>query len=1377
MRKNFLSYLMLMLVAAFSLSAQAQDYSVKVEWNLDNALEIYTDYNLTQKATPVTQTATSATFDVKQDYYLKAADGYILEAIVNNGTNITSWYNARYNVSQYGATEKNVTVTLGKLETVGYLTFDLVNGADDVRATLQNSTDSKMSSNTAIDCTKTGSQQVALTQYDNSLYITRSNYSQPIYSVKKNGETQTASYNNYTIAVAAGDKIEVAYYDPATYVEPTPAEVSLTLSGDAAAALNNIRNLTTNKSVWAATLEASDYKTTFNVGDKVRLSFVGDYTINSLTANGADLATVESGDYTNSADYVLEGNTVFAVDATKKVYEEASLTVYLNSEMEGVHFWTSYDEEQAVTATLKGQTTADLTINGQTVPAGSYEYQLTGIDGKTKRCFYSLDQGYYLAKSVYNSGDPSDYQLAGSALSAEFSPFYLEVNKINYSAKAAVYYNGEADMARLTSADAAGMPTQYEGQTSTLAEGYSVIGFDPAYNTNFSVRPWGLSSDQQLYVYNNGTAVAADENDMYSTALTDGAVLKVFAAASAPAKTTVTFTVPDGASALVTYDRVAKYTDFSAPLSSFGPTEVTVTPAAGYGLTVNDAAVELTDGSYTFTATGAATVALVAPKAKPLTITSTTPANGETVKNFSMFKASVMPNDWTYEIGANAEDLSGVKLTDPAGNVHNPSTVEIVGADQNGYIYGFSFDSEFTESGEYTMTLAAGTFYEMEWDGDAEVYNKVAGGSESEELTVKFTVDANAKSPLEQYVLTPADGSATRKISAVKVVFPKVGQLSQNYMSEELCTLTNGTVSYEGSAMMDWNSGNMHSVIVNFMDADGNEVTVTEAGTWNFAMPAGLFTADGEGTPAISATFTVDPAAPIQVTADPANGSNVDAPAADDYFMVTFTYEGVNEVTMEPTDALAGCRVLFANNEVAHVEDVTSEPGYMLMQGEMNQVIVAFSANFFTQAGVLKISMDEGLFTMDGGEGTPAVEYELTIGDYKDYNAVFTPANGTEVTDLSEILIEFPGATSATYNEDEAYIILQSSSWIAPTSPEVTVVEGAEHPTFKLTYDLTDMNLKAGTYRLLVGQNTFMLDGAQGCEDLTANWTLVRTGDIDMTWTASPTGSLVNEGWGLYASFVFNENESVSITDRSGIVVKFNDEVLESNYGDGSEEKAWYYMYQESYTPHVIMIMANGGILADPSTVGTLSVTIPAGALSVSGQPTTEAVSYEWNVRQPKVYSAKVTPADGTDAEDLSVITVEFTDATTAELYMNSFISLRSADYTTYQLSQPSEVVAVEGAEHPTFQIKFANAPTALTKYVFNMRAGAFTLDGDAESPEIICNYGKKSGVEGIAADENGLYTVYTISGVLVVKDGSAQQVNALPAGLYIVNGQKKAIK
>ena len=106
-------------------------------------------------------------------------------------------------------------------------------------------------------------------------------------------------------------------------------------------------------------------------------------------------------------------------------------------------------------------------------------------------------------------------------------------------------------------------------------------------------------------------------------------------------------------------------------------------------------------------------------------------------------------------------------------------------------------------------------------------------------------------------------------------------------------------------------------------------------------------------------------------------------------------------------------------------------------------------------------------------------------------------------------------------------------------------------------------------------------------------------------------------------------------------------------------------------------------------------------------------------------------------------------------------------------------MTAVAGAEVPTFELTFANAPVNAGIYVLTIRSDAFTLDGAQESPaiEITYDFDKQSGVDGIVFNGSDEVTVVTIDGRTVLVNAPAAAVRDLPAGIYIINGQKTLIK
>ena len=69
---------------------------------------------------------------------------------------------------------------------------------------------------------------------------------------------------------------------------------------------------------------------------------------------------------------------------------------------------------------------------------------------------------------------------------------------------------------------------------------------------------------------------------------------------------------------------------------------------------------------------------------------------------------------------------------------------------------------------------------------------------------------------------------------------------------------------------------------------------------------------------------------------------------------------------------------------------------------------------------------------------------------------------------------------------------------------------------------------------------------------------------------------------------------------------------------------------------------------------------------------------------------------------------------------------------------------------------------------------------GDLYNPALVYVYtinGIGTSITGIKTDANGNVKVYTIDGVYVGEGAAAETINSLPAGVYIINGTKVAIK
>lgn len=1396
MKKFVFGFLSMLFAVLGAEPAQA----LTVQWDEPGSVVIRTSHDDASTNIAIDPTATSFELTESQMYYVCPAPGYQLVS-----TEVISGGNATFKVNNYGTGQfvsadnewrsgYTVKINTRKLTANGSITINVINGAEKISGHLVNKADYNMSTSTPV-VFKEGEQTVNLTDADDVLELSKASgvALQSLYSVKLNGVAQepssTFDKTQHNISIKNGDKVEIQVYDPDNMPEEFTATFKFKNGDDKA--LKSVYNVTATAGKSYAELVANGWSMTCEKNNRLRLQLNEDYDFNGITANGEPM---ELNLDMNQALHTVTANTEFVIDAKAKEYDPVTAQVYVTMP-EGVTFYSVYseqgDEDNKLTLTA-AEDANNVKMGEIAVPNGTKSFTLSDINPKTGKIFFVVKPGYYVKQVACAKPETSgenDITTMGSWNAAN-GPFYMDIREINANTQAVIAYVGDEGVARIRAYNAQGDIISVEGLTDELKPGYTEFSVDPAYHDHFQIR--GSAAGKALLVYLNGEKQTVDDNGLFQgIKLTQNSLIKVFEVdetETAIENHRVNFTVAAGLGATVKYDKLFSHEDLTQPLVSRGATLVELTPTKECIVKVNGKTLKPVDwrGTYAFTTEKVTTT--VELSVKPLPVVSTKPAEGKAVKKFSTATISmgmIGENEVKVE-----ENVAGtIMLTTPANEKIAATACEGTYGDREGIPFVISFPEQ-TAAGDYTLTIPAGIFYEAAYDWDTQTSSRVENGSVNEEIVVHFTVDPEA-SEFKNCVMTPANGSAIRHINNIKVKYPDVTDGFDGFMpSDAEITLTNGEKTYNGSASIDWNNAPYNAFNVTFVDADENDVDVTEAGEWTLSIAANLFHTADEEMPAITAKFTVDPNAPISWTADPENGSQQELPVTtqyNKYTMVTFTFDAKkvsyeafkdanvdsdgNGQTTGETGSIGGIRVMYRGADVDCLEDIMTDEanGFMLYDDDYrgsNQVVFAFNNSVFEKPGVLTIECDENTFTVDG-EGSPKIEYNVTFGELKEYNPVFTPASGSEVESLKEFTIEFPEATEGEFDEDNCYIVLQGAGWIYPTqNPTVTKVEGAEHATFKVTFDLIneDMNLKPGRYSIRVGEGTFSLDNDQQSPEFYGVWTLKRTTPVDKTWHAEPNRDMVNVGYGMFPAFAFSEMENISTNNacEEKIVVKFNDEVIEEEEEEeeaGADEKMAYNIRMEGSS---FMFEITGGILNNKETEGKLTITIPEGYLTISGEPC-EKIEYTWNLVKEKTYEVKVTPADKSVVNKLKEFCIEFIGAKNIEQNLPYGIDIRSNDYKVR--GEVDHITFDTTEENAKAYIILKEALTVDGDYVLQIHPTTFYLDGCQTSPEIKANFtiDQVLGVEGIEAA--------TKAGQMF--DLSGRRVNKATKGLYIVNGKK----
>ena len=216
-------------------------------------------------------------------------------------------------------------------------------------------------------------------------------------------------------------------------------------------------------------------------------------------------------------------------------------------------------------------------------------------------------------------------------------------------------------------------------------------------------------------------------------------------------------------------------------------------------------------------------------------------------------------------------------------------------------------------------------------------------------------------------------------------------------------------------------------------------------------------------------------------------------------------------------------------------------------------------------------------------------------------------------------------------------------------------------------------------------------------------------------------------------------------------------------------------------------------------TAGSVEIVIPAGTFSFDGATYDEEIYTFVTLDLPVILpEPTVTPADGATVEELATVTLSWNDSPMYQSYSyeeigDPFTLTFTADETAApvvtDITEYVEIVSDEvdnGIGFPQINsseivITFPEAYTAEGKYVISIPEGYAELENYQYTlnPALTLTYfiGDTNSIAKFVDAEDGFWTVYTTTGVLVTKTADAATLGNLAPGLYIINGQKMFIK
>lgn len=1334
MKKIQVFWLLLAMLIGTGLNAAA--YQMTFEWDTPGSVEIHLG-SLSGPSVELTSDQTSYTYEFPEGksfdhVYIFSKEGYVLSPLtMPNGATLTPSFigSSQYislNLNSANRTAwgdgKTVHVTSEILERKQTFTLDVVNGADFFTATFAGL-------GYQPEFVK-GSNTVHYNpSYDQSpLTIKAANGQKKLYSVKLNDTEIADKWANYPTIdgvyevkdLNPGDVVTVRVFE-GDDVALEECTVTVSLPDNLKDCINSIRNRTANVFV------TLDDNNSFSVvkGAEVYFNFKEDYNFTSFFYGTTDL-TDSYNAYNRQLPVTISESGTLRVEGSPVVYADVEFKAYLMNP-EGVEL--TLGTYSGAKADLSGgeALASDLTIGGITfTPANTRLYTIK-VSSKSPNVYIKAAESgkYYIAKVL--GTDKKDFENTYADYATN-PTFYVVAKPLENDAKMTIVKNGNGAL-RLNGNTSISQQWSNPEHSFSVTSGEQTVDFCYGYDAPFSIRD--LSGTKTFQVYQDGAAVAINEEyqtfaiNPANTAVAPLTTVNIYSG-SAAATTRVSYSLEYGTSAEFFYSPL-RHSFTGKNMTLLRDTEIAVKPGANSVVKVGEETIAPgADGFCVFKAAGSTQKISVVYEEPDNTVEiSIDPAAGTTMKSISIVDLYV-PVYANYEHTPAFDTSKSITLTKEGGEpVAGEVTDCTMNSDETAYKISFTF-GRITEAGKYTLDVPEGFIYESAWDDAAGATVKPAGAAVNAAVSAVYTVDPAFMAPTEKYTLTPADGAGVKTLGEVIVAFPEIAPnaLQRNYNVWTEPVISNGTTDYECFGQPYEHSEECGAFRFTFMDADYEDMTITEKGKWTISIPAGYFKYGNELTPAIEATFNVGET----FTLSPADGST--------------------------TSVLTGFKLTFSGASTVEYNDTP-----ITLEGEGFSASTTgvsgtgtFTINFnktpYT-AGEYTLTIPAGAFTVDG-EPSDAIKAVYTFKPAW----ILTPAPGSTVESLDVVTIEFPEAKDVEFNNGLS-TLTNNSSYASP-SYECNRVEGASHPTFTLTMPAGAQKAPMGTLSFIIEEGAFTIDG-ESSPEVIVPYTIEH--EISKDYIIEPSSTILIGSYGINWAFIFDETVRVSIADASKVEVSINGNAV------GASD---------------FEIMPEGNMLMmgiyDKSILeaGTLHVTAEAGAFTLNGEPA-PALEGTWQLVEPKNYTFELTPdPEALKVNDLSSITIVFPEASSIKLYNQYGISLTQG-YTYRATVESVEVSDAEArATGASATIKFANAPTEAGAYSFVVRQGTFTLDGAQESPEISVTYGNfTTGIEVIEINGSTEVTVVSLNGQVLLKNAPAAELGKLPAGVYIVNGVK----
>lgn len=711
------------------------------------------------------------------------------------------------------------------------------------------------------------------------------------------------------------------------------------------------------------------------------------------------------------------------------------------------------------------------------------------------------------------------------------------------------------------------------------------------------------------------------------------------------------------------------------------------------------------------------------------------------------------------------------------------------------------------EPGDYTLTIRG-----MYTPGNNE-NDDLDGAEDVNPISADYTIYYPVK-----YLLSPAAGENVTNLSEISIDFTENNNVvffENNRMPA--VTLVNNTTGSEYTCdepvRNTFAQTDGIAYTFKFVDADGDEAIVTEVGNYTLTIKAlGLQgeaeegeTAEIEALPAITVAYEI--AFPVEyvLTPDPKSNDVLD--------LMTVTLEFPNNRNV----------AFYENNQmpVAVLENLTTGAVYTAQEADRNASAmtegVEYSFTFIeedyedaaaiTAPGQYKLTVRAmGLEDENGElEALPVLYANYTIEYPVEY--VIYPF-GNVASNLKTVSIEFPNNKNVEFDNNSRFPLavienLENGKEYTAESADREAYAETDGIVWSFTFadedgDVVDI-VEPGAYLLTI--RGAMIVNEDEMESVALPFiTKGYTIPYPVEYTLDPAaGSEVENIEAITLQFPYNKVQFVENT-QTPVVVLHNDDTDVDYAGEAN-------LNTRALTEgceYIITFVDEDGEMVTVTEPGNYSLTIRYMMVSettfeydedgnITNEDNPEITTYEL----PNIYASYVigypveyllNPTDGDQVDNLQGITLEFPYTKNVMFYENNRMPVATLVNT---------VTEVEYTCAHADQVTFAESEGTVFKFMFTEEGeedpaeviaedGVYTLtikalmliDGQnaviSDLPVITATYYiAGSGAKAAELVEGDVYNVYTINGVKVISNGTASDLNALGAGLYIINGKK----